>query len=141
MKVDIAKAYDRVEWAFLEKVSLAFGFSNSIVRVILQLISTTLIVVLVNGCSSEFFSPSRGLRQGDPLSPILFTIMADCLGRYIGQLVLEGEIKGLQPSSQPLICSHRQFVDDTIFMGKLKSGKQEIWKSSNPLLLCFRSID
>ena len=62
MKIDIAKAYDRVEWTFLEKVLLAFGFNNNIVRIVLQLISTSLIVVFVNGCSSAFFNPSRGLR-------------------------------------------------------------------------------
>ena len=45
--------------------------------------------------------------------------MTDCLGRYIGKLVSQGDIKGLQPSSQPLTCSHGQFVDDTIFMGKV----------------------
>ena len=60
MKVDIAKAYERVEWDFLENILLAFGFSTIIVKLILQMISTTLIAVLVNGCSSEFFSPSRG---------------------------------------------------------------------------------
>lgn len=135
MKVDIAKAYDRVEWDFLERVLLAFGFNNSIMRIILQLISTTSIVVLADGCSSEFFSPSRGLRQGDPLSPILFTIMADCLGRYIGKLVLDGEIKGLQPSSQPLIFSHGKFVDDTIFMGKAEV--REARNLKNTLSLYF----
>lgn len=46
--------------------------------------------------------------------------MTDCLGRYIGDLIQRGVIKGLQPSSHPLICSHGQFVDDTIFMGKFK---------------------
>ena len=46
--------------------------------------------------------------------------MAECLERYIGKLVLQGEIKGLQPLSQPLICSHGQFVDDTTFMGKVE---------------------
>ena len=46
--------------------------------------------------------------------------MADCLGRYIGNLVSQGEIKGLQPSSHPLVCFHGKFVDDTIFMGKAK---------------------
>ena len=46
--------------------------------------------------------------------------MADCLGRYIGKLVLQGNIKDLRPSSQPLTCSHGQFFDDTIFMGKVE---------------------
>ena len=47
-------------------------------------------------------------------------MMVDCLGRCIGDLVQRGVIKGLQPSSQPLIFSHGQFVDDTIFMGKFE---------------------
>ena len=120
MKIDIAKANDKVEWAFLAKILQAFGFDHKIVGAIYQLISTSSIFVLVNGSSSHFFNPSRGLRQGDPLSPILFVIMADCLGRYIRDLVQKGVIKGLQPSSHPLTCSHSQFVDDTIFMGKSK---------------------
>ena len=118
MKVDIAKAYDRVDWSFLLKILAAFGFDLKVVGLIHQLISTSSIVVLVNGSSSPFFYPSRGLRQGDPLSPILFVIMADCLGRHIGDLVNRGVLKGLQPSSHPLVYSHGQFVDDTIFMGK-----------------------
>ena len=107
MKVDIAKSYERVEWTFLQKILVAFGFSINVVKLILQMISTTMIVVLVNGCSSEFFKPSRGLRQRDHLSPILFTIMADYWGRYIGNLVSLGVSKGLQPSSHYLIFSHR----------------------------------
>ena len=62
MKVDIAKAYDRVDWTFLSNILLAFGFDRKIVGLIHQLISTSSIVVLVNGSSSHFFKPSRGLR-------------------------------------------------------------------------------
>ena len=120
IKVDIAKAYDRVDWSFLYNIFLAFGFDHKVVSLIHQLIFTSSITVLVNGSSSHFFFPSRGLRQGDPLYPILFVIMADCLGRFIGDLVHRGLIKGLQPSFHPLIFSHGQFVDDTIFMGKVE---------------------
>ena len=106
MKVEIAKAYDKVDWTFLLKTLAAFGFDHKVVGLINQLISTSSIAVLVNGSSSPFFYPSRGLRQGDPLSPILFVIMADCLGRHIGDLVNRGIIKGLQPSSHPLVFCH-----------------------------------
>lgn len=118
MKVDITKSYDRVEWSFLHKILMSFGFSIFVINLIMQMVSTTLVVVLVNGRSTKNFKPSRWLRQGDPLSLIIFTIMTYCLGRYIGKLVLKGEIQGLQPSSHPLVCSHEQFVDDTIFLGK-----------------------
>ena len=93
MKVDIAKAYDRVDWSFLSNILTACGFDFKVVGLIHQLISTSSLAVLVNGSSSHFFNPSRGLRQGDPISPILFVIMADCLGRYIRDLVLKGDIK------------------------------------------------
>lgn len=58
MKVDIAKAYDRVEWAFLAKILHAFGFDQKVVGAIYQLISTSSIAVFVNGSSSHFFNPS-----------------------------------------------------------------------------------
>ena len=62
MKIDIAKAYDRVEWSFLYKILLSFGISVNVVKLIMQMISTTLVVVLVNGNSSTFFKLTRALR-------------------------------------------------------------------------------
>ena len=61
MKVDIAKAYDRVDWSFLSNILIAFGFDYKVVGLIHQLISTSSIAILVNGSSSQFFNPSRGL--------------------------------------------------------------------------------
>ena len=74
--------------------------------------------VLVNGYPTSFFKVSRGLRQGDPISPILFVILAECLGRFVDNMVLKGDFVGLNPSSSTLIFSHQKFVDDSIVMGE-----------------------
>ena len=73
---------------------------------------------MVNGTPSDFFKSSRGLRQGDPLSLILFILLVECLGRLIHDKRNKGEIIGLKPSSGPLIFSHQQFIFDTILGGE-----------------------
>ena len=83
LKLDMSKAYDRGDWSFLEMVLKAFGFDVKSCKLISQLVSTPSLAVLVNGSPSDFFKPTRGLRQGYPLSPILFIILAECIGRLI----------------------------------------------------------
>ena len=62
--------------------------------------------------------------------------MADCLGRYIENLVSLGEIKGLWPSSHPLICSHEQFMDNTIFVEKVEVREARNLKKALNLYSC-----
>lgn len=117
MKLHLSKAYERVDWSFLFKILGAFGFGKRCIQLISQLVSMTSMAILVNGSSSNFFSPSRGLGQGDSISPILFFTMVECLGRYINHLIDHGCIHGLFPSSISKASSHEQFVDDMILMG------------------------
>ncbi|XP_057860364.1 uncharacterized protein LOC131069069 [Cryptomeria japonica] len=86
--------------------------------------------IIVSGSPSHFFKTSRGLRQGDLISPILFTIMAESLGRFIQKQVKDGLLRGLKPTSAILICSHQKFVDDTILMGTSFVGEAIVLKSA-----------
>ena len=106
----------------MDKVLEAFGFNEKVKMIIYQLISTTSFDVMVNGSPSNFFKSTRGLRQGDPLSPILFIILDACLGRLIHEKRSKGELKGIKPSLGPDIFSHQQFMDDTILGEKFGQG-------------------
>ena len=80
---------------------------------------------MLNGSPSYFFKATRGLRQGDPLSPILFIILVECLGRLLHDKRSKGELKGIKPSLGPSIFSHQQFMDDIILGGEalVKEGR------------------
>lgn len=80
LKLDILKAYDLVDKNFLIEVLEKFGFSSNQVNWIKSCISTPKFFVLVNGTIQGFFSSTRGIKHGDPLSPFLFIIMVQTLG-------------------------------------------------------------
>ena len=117
LKVDLAKAYDKVDWDYLEEILTAFGFSHDWVKWIGNLISLAFFSIRVNGSPSDTFHPSRGLRQGDPLSPFLFILLAEGLGRILKAQQRTGELKGLHPHNSQNSQTHQQFVDDTLLMG------------------------
>eukprot|EP00253_Pinus_taeda_P014307 PITA_14307 len=83
----------------------------------MALVTSASFSILVNGSPSEIFIPSRGLRQGDPLSPLLFILMMEGLGRCIMHAKETGQIKGLQLSDDGQALTHQQFVDDTMLQG------------------------
>eukprot|EP00253_Pinus_taeda_P001635 PITA_01635 len=117
MQLDLSKAYDKASWNYLEAILTAFGFASHWIRWIMALIKSTRFSILVNGAPTNQFTPSLGLRQGDPLSPFQFIILMEGLSRLIQQAKEEGKIKGLQPLPSIPATMHQQFVDDTMLHG------------------------
>ena len=74
MKTDISKAYDRLEWQFLEEIMEKLGFHANWINLVMQCVSSIQYKILHNGIESDPFSSERGLRQGDPLCPYSFIL-------------------------------------------------------------------
>jgi hypothetical protein len=117
-KLDLSKAYDRVDWVFLEDVMHKMGFSRRWIQWIMSCVTTVRYSVKFNGALLEAFSPSRGLRQGDPLSPFLFLFVADGLPALLG-------ISPIKICRRAPGVSHLLFADDTLLFFKASSDQAD----------------
>ncbi|CAA7020262.1 unnamed protein product [Microthlaspi erraticum] len=118
IKTDMSKAYDRVEWSFLKALMLKMGFAEKWVSWIMSCISSVSYQVLLNWEAKGHIQPSRGLRQGDPLSPFLFIILTEALIAQIRGAEEEGRLTGLKIARNSPPISHLLFADDSLFFCK-----------------------
>ena len=115
-KLDIEKANDHVNWDCLLHLLERMGFGFRWRTWIRTCISTVRFSIMVNGSPSGFFRSSRGLRQGDPLSPLLFLLIMEVLSQMLRRTE-EGLIRGFKAGKargNGLSISHLLFADDTI---------------------------
>ncbi|XP_073035927.1 uncharacterized protein [Primulina eburnea] len=116
LKVDFEKAYDNVDWRYLDFVLLKKGFGERWRKWIKGCISNVSFSVFINGRPRGKFRGERGLRQGDPLSPFLFNLVIDGLGRMIDRAKTDNILSGLVVGKEKVEVSHIQFADDTLFL-------------------------
>ncbi|CAJ2670867.1 unnamed protein product [Trifolium pratense] len=117
-KVDFEKAYDSVDWGYLDDVMGRMSFPTLWRKWIRECVCTATASVLVNGSPTDEFSLRRGLRQGDPLSPFLFLLAAEGLNVLMEAMVARNLFTGYSIGGQESIrVSHLQFADDTLLLG------------------------
>jgi hypothetical protein len=117
-KVDFEKAYDSVDWHYLDTVMGKMNFPTLWRKWIKECVSTATASVLVNGSPADEFPLERGLRQGDPLSPFLFLLAAEGLNVMMSEMVFANIFEGyLVGSTNSMAVSHLQFADNTLLLG------------------------
>ncbi|XP_071923058.1 uncharacterized protein [Coffea arabica] len=126
LKLDMSKAFDRVEWKFLGRIMLHMGFCPIFVRWIMTCISTVSYSFNLNGQKVGHIKPSRGLRQGDPLSPYLFIICMEGLSNLIKKAVDSKQLTGIKVCKDSPMISHLFFADDALLC--CKASKEEAKK-------------
>ena len=128
-KVDFEKAYDSVSWGFLNYMMMRMGFCERWRKWIYGCLSSATISILINGSPTRELVPERGLRQGDPLAPFLFDIVAEGLTGLMRTTVSKNIFGSYQVGRQKEEINILQYANDTLFFGTATTANARVMKS------------
>ncbi|GJV82644.1 RNA-directed DNA polymerase, eukaryota, reverse transcriptase zinc-binding domain protein [Tanacetum coccineum] len=121
MKIDLKKIYDTINWDFIQDVLTAVGFHNTMIKWIMTImtcITSTKFSICVNGEINGYFNGGRGLRQGDPISPYLFTMVMEVFNMIMIKNVKESGKFRYHHGCKELKLTHMCFADDLLVLCK-----------------------
>ena len=133
LKIDLSKAYDRVSRTYLRVILSKMGFSGLFISWVMSSLTSVSFAILINGADSTFFKAGRGLRQGCPLAPLLFLIIAEGLSRALYCAKDEGIYHGISFGNN-ISLTHVLFVDDVIMVS---DGSEQYLSSLYEILLIY----
>ena len=122
----MCKAYDRMSWNFLRAVLTSMNFSSIWINWIMECISSVQYAILLNGSPTQSFHPSRGLRQGESISPYLFLLCTNILSIALTQVESQKQIRGITVGRRGVTFTHLLFANDSIFF--FENNKQSLSK-------------
>jgi len=137
LKLDYKKAYDRVSWSFLEDMLKSRGFGERWISWIRKVVRGGSLCIRMNDENSSYFKHGKGLRQEDPLSPLLFNLVADVFSRMLMKAAKQNLITGLLPQVIDGGIISLQYADDTLLFleNNLEKASTLKW-----LLVCFEQM-
>ena len=116
--VDFEKVYDSVDWGFLEYLLSRCGFCEKWRAWMKACVFGGSMSILINGSPTEEISMQRGLKQGDPLAPFLFLLVAEGSSGLMRNAVDQNMFKGFELKRGGVTLSHLQYADDTLCIGE-----------------------
>jgi hypothetical protein len=119
LKLDMSKAYDRGEWDFLEAIMRRLGFAEKWISLIMMCLKSVSFSVLINDEQHGYFTASRGIRQGNTLSPYLFLLCAEGLSFLLLKAVADKKISGVAARRGGPKLTHLFFADDSVLFCRL----------------------
>ena len=128
LKLDISKAYNRMDWNYLRAVMHKMGFHNRWIHWMSMCVESVDYFVLVNGTQVGPIVPGRGLRKGDPLSPYLFIICVEGLSSLICDAEARDILTGTKVCRQAPSVSHLLFADDCFLFFKANEDQAHVMK-------------
>ena len=127
LKLDMMKAYDRVEWSYLKSIMEKLGFATPWVTVVMNMVSSVSFSAMFNGVKSEEFQPTRGIRQGNPISPYLFLLAAEGLSCLLNSQNESSQLSGIKVAPSAPAVNHLLFADDSLlFFRASVDGAEEV---------------
>lgn len=118
LKIDLQRAYHCVHWGFIRCLLAKIGLKSMVINWIMACIEDVNYAIIINGFPTPFFSAERGLRQGCPLSPLLFILVMNSLSLHINKAVTEKTCKPVRICRNNFIL-HNLFVDDVLIFAML----------------------
>lgn len=114
LKIDLGKTFDRLQWTFIHQNLTYFNFPTQLITLIMSCLATPTTLILINGTPTHYFTPTRGIKQGDPLSPYLFIMFVEMLSRNINMAVDYNQWKPVSQTKVPpyitLIFCRRHYI-------------------------------
>ena len=114
IKLDMSKAYNRVEWVYLEAVMRKMEFDKKWIRLMMTCITVVSYSILINGEPKGLITPTHGIKQGDLLSPFLFLLCTEGLNVLIVLAANRGDIKGFALCRSGPRLTHPLFADNSL---------------------------
>ena len=122
-KLNMSKAFDRAEWIFIEKVMRKMGFNEGWINLVMKCISSVSYLVITNDTTHGNIVPTRGLRQGDPLSPHLFLLCAEGFLALIHDATRTKQLNGISICGGAPKIIHLFFADNSLLFCKANSDE------------------